>query len=136
MANAYRPAPERFWEKVQKTEGCWFWIGYLHPYGYGQFSNGGRLVPAHRWSYEDAKGAVPEGMQLDHLCRTRACVRPDHLEAVTSRENTVRGFLARGLDWACRRGHTRTPENTHIRPNGDRYCRECKRERDRMKVAA
>lgn len=133
MANSHRSASDRFWEKVEKSSGCWIWVGYIHPHGYGQFSNKGQITPAHRWSYEQANGAIPDGLSLDHLCRNRACVNPEHLEPVSTRENVQRGFDAR-LNGCCRAGHRRTPENTHVRSDGSRYCRECKRIRDRRDV--
>ena len=83
--------PERFWAKVEKTTTCWLWRGSTNgSRGYGQIWWGGRLHPAHRISYEMVNGSVPVGLELDHLCRTRACVRPDHLEAVSHSTNMKR----------------------------------------------
>lgn len=90
-----RPSREdRFWAKVQKTETCWLWTAAKNGPGYGQFGLGTRedgLVFAHRFAYELVVGPIPEGLVIDHLCRTPACVRPDHLEPVTMRENMRRG---------------------------------------------
>lgn len=91
----------RFWSRVDKTEGCWNWKGRLGHDGYGLFSIGKRdnVIP-HRFSYELEVGPIPEGLQLDHLCRNRACVRPDHLEPVTREENMRRAKEAR-VDQPC-----------------------------------
>jgi hypothetical protein len=87
-------ALERFWAKVDKTDTCWLWTGYVHPKGYGRFYPGGgrgtQIVYAHRFSFELAHGPMPEGMEADHLCRVRHCVNPEHLEAVTRRVNLDR----------------------------------------------
>lgn len=90
---------ERFWVKVRVTEsGCWTWTGSVSEKGYALFAIPGRASKrAHRWSYEHFVGPIPDGMQLDHLCRNRACVNPAHLEPVTNRENTIRGLVARGV---------------------------------------
>ena len=77
--------PERFWNKVNKTEGCWLWTAALS-HGYGRFGKGGA---AHRLAWEDRNGPIPEGLVLDHLCRVPRCVNPEHLEPVTHRENTL-----------------------------------------------
>lgn len=81
----------RFWEHVQITTTCWLWTGPKSPLGYGRSSSSG----AHRRVYEYLIGRVPEDMDLDHLCRVRNCVRPDHLEVVTHAENVRRGYAAR-----------------------------------------
>ena len=88
---------QRFWRRVKETQnGCWQWQGYcLKGHGRVRFRRIGDLFYAHRVAYEFMVGAIPEGLQLDHLCRNRACVRPSHLEPVTSRENTIRGIIAR-----------------------------------------
>lgn len=134
---------ERFWSKVDKSGDCWEWTAYKLQ-GYGRFGvggapkNGGRIVYAHRWSYEALVGPIPDGLQLDHLCRNRGCVNPDHLEPVTSRENTLRGeslWAINAQKTHCPQGHEYTPENTYYggRTGNSRYCRECNRQmcRDR-----
>jgi DNA-binding transcriptional regulator YiaG len=146
-------AAERFWPKVDKNGPlpdcrpelgpCWIWTATRNPNGYGDFSNrkgGKRHVLAHRWSYEQMVGSIPEGLELDHLCRTRACVRPDHLEPVTHRTNGLRSPVAPPTINAgklyCDYGHEFTPENTRIGPEGSRWCRECQRARRRQRHAA
>ena len=86
------PLAERFWPKVRKTATCWLWTGSRNNMGYGKIKQADRrtMSLAHRVSYELLVGPIPEGMQLDHLCRVRHCVRPDHLEVVTNRENNMR----------------------------------------------
>lgn len=124
-------AEERFWAKVEKTDTCWLWTGTLGFGLYGRFNlTGGGTVAAHRQSYEWAKGPIPDGLELDHLCRVRNCVNPDHLEAVTHAENMRRARAATAKDY-CYRGHEFTPENTLIDRDGWRRCRECRGIRQR-----
>lgn len=89
-----------FLSHVQVDEnGCWLWTGATSPQGYGRFNAGlredARNVLAHRWSYEHHVGPIPDGLDLDHLCRVRHCVNPEHLEPVTRQENVQRGHRAR-----------------------------------------
>ena len=85
-----------FWFYVEKTESCWLWKGSRAKNGYGNFhvpgsGMNGSTVYAHRYSYEEIKGKIPYGMDLDHKCRVRHCVNPEHLEVVTRSENLKRG---------------------------------------------
>ena len=127
-----RPVADRFWEKVHKTKTCWLWTAYKNPLGYGQFGVGYRVVYAHRFSYEIHKGVIPDGLELDHLCRVPSCVNPEHLEAVTRRENHLRGnhpSIQIYHSGRCGKGHERTPENTYIWSGNPRkrFCRVCKK---------
>jgi hypothetical protein len=86
---------------VVTADGCWVWQRGLNPVsGYGQMSSG---EYAHRTMYRKHKGEIPEGMQIDHLCRVRACINPDHLEVVTRSENARRGLAGRHPKVAARR---------------------------------
>lgn len=78
---------ERFWSKVDKSGECWIWTASCNQYGYGQFRHGGKVVLAHRLAFEWANGGIPEGLQADHRCHQRNCVRPDHMRLVTHAEN-------------------------------------------------
>lgn len=121
---------DRFWAKVNKGIFCWEWQG-AKATGYGHFRFEGRMVMAHRWAYEAMVGPIPEGLEIDHLCRNRPCVRPDHLEAVKSRENVLRsdGLAAQYAQRThCNKGHEFTLENTikfTDRPATARRCRTC-----------
>ncbi len=83
-----QPKPfDHFWIG-EPNSGCWLWAGFIHPKnGYGSYRMNGRTCGAHRASYELHVGPIPDGYDLDHLCRVRSCVNPSHLEPVTRREN-------------------------------------------------
>lgn len=132
---------ERFWAKVAKDSPvpecrpdlgpCWLWTASLNNMGYGQVRVNYVLKLSHRFAYELLVGPVPAGLELDHLCRTPACVNPAHLEPVTHRENMLRGNTpagnhARSIE--CPKGHPRTPENTCVTPEGWRQCLPCRKD--------
>jgi len=121
----------RFLSHVNKTETCWLWTAAKSKRGYGLFKYQGRMVIAARFSYEAFVGPIPEGFTIDHVfprCKSKACVRPDHLEPVTSGENTRR-YHAQFDE--CYQGHEYNEKNTLIDSNGHRKCRECRRLRVR-----
>lgn len=122
-------ADERFWAKIDASGACWMWTASTNGVGYGQFWNGSRLVKAHRWSYERFVGPIPDGLQLDHLCRNRACVDPAHLEPVTGRTNVLRGatvVAAKAKQSHCIRGHLLAGGNLYVEPGGrKRKCKTC-----------
>lgn len=134
------PASVRFWEKVRKVDGgCWEWTAGQQGMGYGMFHpTHEENVLAHRFSFEAHVGPIPEGLVIDHLCRNRLCVNPDHLEPVTNEENLRRGAgyaIQNGMRTHCKNGHEYTPENTYTDPTkGTARCRECSRNRDRKRV--
>lgn len=129
----------RFWRHVEiTTGGCWLWTGSLSGKGYGRFHSGGRRgrsLRAHRVAYELLVGPIPDGLQLDHVtawgCTSKACVNPAHLEPVTNRVNVLRGVGPTAQNAAkthCFRGHPFDDENTQVRRDGHRRCRECIRQ--------
>lgn len=128
----------RFWAKVNKTDTCWLWTAYRTRDDYGRFWLNGKLERAHRVSFWLAGREIPLGLVMDHLCRTPACVNPDHLEAVTISENTRRGdaakYLPHDLHTHCKRGHEFTEQNIRWTSQGGRVCVACETERDRRRT--
>jgi len=128
-----RDPVERFMDYIspEPMTGCWLWGGGSDSKtGYGKFRLGRKdgQAMAHRFAYEHFIGPIPEGMQIDHLCRQRLCVNPEHLEPVTIKENVLRGvgLSARNAKAThCIHGHELKPENTYVW-RGQRECRACK----------
>ena len=132
--------PERIVRKFTHDEsGCWVWTAYKNDDGYGVVWDGnvGKTRKAHQVLYELAKGPIPDGLEIDHLCSNRACINPDHLEAVAHLENVRRGTTGQGGNWqkdktVCPQGHPYSVENTYAYPPGSRQpggrkCRTCHR---------
>ncbi len=119
---------KRFWSRIAfRQHGCWEWKAALTTSGYSEFSSKRTRLLGHRVAYEQVNGLVPRGLTLDHLCRNRRCVNPDHLEPVTNRENILRGegiSVANAAKTHCPQGHEYTPANTILRKN-KRECRTC-----------
>ncbi len=115
---------------VNPESACWIWSDVIDQDGYGiiQHTEKNRVLHlrAHRLSYEKFKGKIPEGLVIDHLCRTRCCVNPNHLEVVTISENTKRG--GRSLKTHCPKGHPYDGDNLYLASVNHRQCRECRRQ--------
>lgn len=136
-----------FWAKVSVQAppsavshlgACWLWTGSRTPKaGYGYYGTSGRILLAHVVAFETLAGPVPVGLQLDHLCRRTNCVRPAHLEPVTSQENNRRSREARGIDGRCNLGHPLEGANvTFIGAQQERRCVTCQRSLEKSKLVA
>lgn len=131
-------------DRVHITDsGCWEWQRHRSQAGYGRVGLADFSTDyVHIIAYTLVVGPVPDGLELDHLCRNRACCNPDHLEPVTHRENVQRGTAGEAaralsaLQTHCVRGHEYTPENTRIRKSGRRQCRTCARKQAREAARA
>ncbi len=145
MAN-FGPKPTPVWIRLLRQVdtdsilGCWLWRGFVDPKnGYGKIRIGsmrdGTRVKAlvHRVSYEEFVGVIPNGLELDHLCRVRRCCNPRHLEPVTHAENVARGEQA--MRAHCRHGHAFDARNTYFARTGGRQCRMCAKIRARKRWA-
>lgn len=122
------------------ANGCWIWQGRVGEKGYGQVRTDDGIKPAHQAAYREWKGDLPESMEPDHICRVRRCVNPDHLEAVTHRENLLRSESFSGRNARkthCPSSHPYAGENLIIkvdaRGNQARYCRACRAARNRAR---
>lgn len=126
-------AVDRILARVERRDGHWLWLGASNPQGYAKADIGGRTEALHRWMYKRLRGPVPDNLQIDHLCRVRNCINPDHMEIVTGAENRRRAREALGVYEACPKGHPRVDFIEHA----DRrvICRACKRENRRARVA-
>jgi hypothetical protein len=137
--------PDRIQSKIspEPNSGCWLWDASVNRAGYGTANYQRKRRLAHRVVYELTNGPIPDGLQLDHLCRTRSCVNPAHLEPVTCKENLNRSALigkCRTIHIhreTCVNGHDRTdPANVYMRPDNGRrgHCLRCAQDRERRRV--
>lgn len=128
----YLTERQRFWRSTKRNGDCLEWqAAIVKDYGKFRLSAPARKqVAAHRYAYEIAYGPIPDGLEIDHLCRNPICVNPNHLEAVSHQENMRRSLSPTGLNAAkdtCKHGHPFDEENTRWRPTGGRDCRACNR---------
>ena len=117
------PIPERMMDKFTVSDDCWEWTGATNGRSYGTISaegERGRRLLAHRVMYEALIGPIPDGLEIDHLCRNQSCVNPDHLEPVTHGENVRRGWKTRARRTHCKKGH----HYTYV--NGRNRCATCR----------
>jgi hypothetical protein len=114
---------------------CWLWTGAIHRDGYAAIRAGGKHRKVHRIAYELLVGPIPEGLQLDHLCRERHCLNPLHLEPTTPSENKRRGTNQNSVKTRCDNGHPFDDKNTYIDSRGWRGCRTCRDEAKRRYLA-
>ena len=119
---------ELFWSKVDATGSCWFWLGAKNRSGYGSVSRGGKSLLAHRYSYSSLTLEDISGRELDHICRTRSCVNPDHLEPVSRSENMKRAKRCGEFNKSkthCPAGHAYTEESTYTQLTRGMISRSC-----------
>jgi hypothetical protein len=140
-AQRFEDLPERLRSYIDRTDGCWVWIGRRTGWGreqgagYGRYRMEGRELMAHRVVYEALIGPIPRGLVLDHLCRNTRCVNPEHLDPVTQKVNVERSNAGRpGVKRKthCPKGHKYTPENTYLKKGRWQQCRICHSDRERV----
>ena len=127
----------RFWSgvDVSQPKACWLWNGFIHPTGYGTFRvSPTRVAYTHRIAYQLFHGAVPDGLEIDHLCRVRHCVNPAHMQVVTPSMNVRRGTspaAQNAVKTHCPKGHPLSGANLYLKPRGNgkvaRVCLACRR---------
>jgi hypothetical protein len=116
---------------VDATSGCWEWKARKDKDGYGRTTIQRKTYQAHRVVFAALVGPIPEGMTIDHLCKNKACVNPDHMEVTTVKVNVLRSDNICSLNARkthCPRGHPLSGENLYLYPAGGRGCRQCQRD--------
>lgn len=124
---------ERFWNKVIIKENgyktpCWVWTASTNSMNYGHMNVSGKTIAAHRWAYEHFVGRIPEGLELDHMCRNTLCVNPSHCRAVTHKQNVLCGGSPSALNAIkthCPKGHEYIDNNIIVVNGKWRRCRIC-----------
>lgn len=124
---------EHIYSLLVQVGDCWEWQGYRGPHGHGAVYHDGASRPAYRVIWEHLRGEVPEGLELDHLCRNPPCCNPDHLDPVTHAENMRRGAQSYEVRSHCLAGlHELTPDNVITRlTDGRQQCRACRNDKRR-----
>lgn len=140
MIERIEDLPDRLRRKVSEnpSTGCWEWTGYTPPSGYASSSFNYKKMYIHRVVLELSGVEIPDGMQVDHVCRNRKCCRPNHLDVVTGAENLRRGNGASAVNFrktTCKHGHPLFGDNVRIRKSGKRQCMECQRQHDSVERA-
>lgn len=128
---------ELFWDKVDGSGECWLWTGYTTKQGYGQFVIDGKTRLAHHVSLMFTDAKRPDGYQCDHLCKTKNCVNPSHLEWTTGIVNNYRSSSPSAINAKksyCKSGHPLFGDNLYTKPNGYRRCRTCHREYTKVRM--
>lgn len=139
MAAKIHDIHKHFWTRVEKTDACWLWRGKLSD-GYGRYHTGHRAgyeCQAHRFAWEEINGIIPRTYELDHMCKTRHCVNPGHLQRVPRGWNGKQGAsVGSGVFNAekthCPQGHAYTQENTYVH-GSKRFCRTCNNESSKQR---
>jgi hypothetical protein len=120
---------ERFWNKVDKTDYCWNWTASLNENGYGLFRFNGKTSKAHRVSYIITFGEIADGLVIDHLCKNKKCVNPEHLDPVSQGENVVRGLAGKVNNFQSTKTHCKSGHQySRITKDGYRLCGQCRSE--------
>jgi hypothetical protein len=130
-----RVVVKRFWNKVAKSDGCWLWTSVTSRDGYGLFHLDGKHQSAHRVAFVLTNGDIPEGMELHHKCENPVCVRPDHLEVVTHKENMLKSATTKPLEY-CRKDLHKMEGHNIMLNAGVRCCRACRYEYNRRRRSA
>lgn len=119
----------RIFAKTKKFNDCLLFTGYIRNDGYGMIRLGKKCVFVHRFVYACVRGVIKNGLMIDHLCRNRSCVNPQHLELVTNKENILRGVGPTAINsrkTTCKRGHGLIGDNVVITSEGNRRCKVCR----------